>query len=322
MAKKAGSRSGRRAGPGRGGPRGSRPCRACRRRRARSRARRRGAGRSGAAGRAADSPTATSDAGQDVQRQHAAVVASARYSSLRRKRAMRRNSGRSTSRSAAQMTSAPSAGSGTRRAPGQRKRVGRTAATATSEYAWRAHPSSRRWRSGCRCCSPGSRRRAGADVGRPEREQLLAVAEAVPVLGREGACRQDVVGVPDDGHAQRGQQQSRRSARPTPGTGGDGSAAGTSPTRSTDPPSTGQQRDRDARAHDGEQRRRRPGEQRLPASRKTSTVAASGRRGGLQRRPGGAGTRRRRGRTERRRPGRRSPWSSWPTTMRHAMPAM
>ena len=88
------------------------------------------------------------------------VVATASTSSLRRNRAIRRNSATSISRSAAKTTRAPSAAVGKR---GEQRAARRPATTHDQREGDQrvqlgaAARGRRRSRCGCRCCSPGSR---------------------------------------------------------------------------------------------------------------------------------------------------------------------
>ena len=50
-------------------------------------------------------------------------------------------------------------------------------------------------------------KQAGRDVGAAEREELLVAVDGLAVPGAEGTARQDVVGVADDGDAERRRQQ-------------------------------------------------------------------------------------------------------------------
>ena len=103
------------------------------------------------------------------------------------------------------MTTAPRAAQ--REGGQQRPRnsiVSSTVTSATREYSWVRLPTRRRCAVRLPLLLTGKPwNRPAADVGRTEREQLLA-ASIPRAVGGERARGQDVVGVGDDGDAERG----------------------------------------------------------------------------------------------------------------------
>ena len=156
-----------------------------------------------------DSAMAAPMPGSTPKSSTAAVVASASTSSLRRKAAIRRSSATSTSRIAAKTTTAPSAAVGKAAMTGpSQSRVATTRTRETSECSWVRAP----------IVSAITVRLPLELIGKPWKRPVatLAVPSArnswslsmrLAVPGAEGTAGQDVVGVADDGDAERRRQQ-------------------------------------------------------------------------------------------------------------------
>ncbi len=134
-----------------------------------------------------------------------AVVARASTSSLRRNLANRTSSGTSTSRVAAYTTTAARAASGNAASTGRRvSSASSVHATVTSPASWVRPPTASPMAvrlplllTGNPCSRPG------AEVGGAEREQLPLRVDRLAVPRGEGAAGEDVVGVADEGDAER-----------------------------------------------------------------------------------------------------------------------
>ena len=135
----------------------------------------------------------------------AAVVANARNSSLRRNRAIRRSSAKSINLIAANITRAPRAASGkVERAGPRNNMVSSTITAVTREYSWVRLPTASPITVRLPLLLTGKpENKPGAEVGRTQRQELLAGVDHLPPPGREGTRRHNIVGVGDDGDTER-----------------------------------------------------------------------------------------------------------------------
>ena len=157
-----------------------------------------------------DSAMAAPMPGSTPKSSTAAVVASASTSSLRRKAAMRRSSATSTSRIAAKTTTAPRAAVGKAAMTGpSQSSVATTRTSETSECSWVRAPivSAMTVRLPLELIGKPWKRPV-ATLAAPSARNSWSLSMGSRCRAREGTAGQHVVGVADDGDAERRRQQS------------------------------------------------------------------------------------------------------------------
>ena len=175
------------------------------------------------------------DPQQDAEHQHAGGGGEGEHSSLRRNRAKRTSSGTSTSRVAAYTTTAARAARGNAARSGRRVSSGEQRA-GDRDQAGELGPAADRVADGGAAAAAADReslQQAGAEVGGAEGEQLALRVDGLAVPRREGAAGEDVVGVADEGDAERRRQHRSQVGGAQVREPGTGTPAGISPTRRT-----------------------------------------------------------------------------------------